>query len=451
MWLLPALAPLSSFAVRTFYRLAVTGRRVPRSGPVLLVANHPNSLMDPAMVAAVAGRPVRFLAKAPLFTDPLLGWLVRGSGSIPVFRRQDDPAQLARNDETFRAVHRALADGSAVGIFPEGTSHSEPSLVPLRTGAARMALGGAALAGGPFPIVPVGLVFREKAIFRSDALAVVGDPVAWDDLAARGEHDADAVRDLTARIDAALHAVTVNLDRWEDAPLVETAAAVFAAEGGADAASGARLARERAAAEALARLRAERPGAWEPLARDVRAHARVLRLLGMTPAELRTEVSLGEAGRWTLRQITLLRMLLPVAALGIVLFYVPYRLTAVLEARAKPLPDTRATYKTLMGGVLHIGWIVLLSAVAWWIGGWRAGLAALVLLPPLAVLTVAVVDVWRRSAGEARRFVLRRARGDALADVRARQRALAERLREVWETVGTAPALPRPNPRSEAG
>ena len=435
MWLLPGLSRLASFAVRTFYRLEVSGGRVPRRGPVLLVANHPNSLMDPAVVAAVAGRPVRFLAKAPLFRDPLLGWLVRGSGSIPVYRRQDDAAQLARNDETFRAVHRALAEGSAVGIFPEGTSHSEPSLVPIRTGAARMALGGAALAEGAFPIVPVGLVFREKAVFRSDALAVVGEPVAWEDLAESGEADAAAVRALTARIDEALHAVTVNLDRWEDAPLVETAEAVFAAELPHDPSPAARVARVREATSGLARMRRERPGEWEPLAREVRAHARTLRLLGMTPAQLRADVGLAEAGRWTLRQLGVLRLLLPVAALGVVLFYLPYRLTGFLEARAKPLPDTRATYKALMGGVLHIGWIVLLSLAAGWICGWRWGVAALVLLPAIALLTLVVIDLWLRAAGEARRFLLRRARGDALREVRGRQRALAERLREVWETV----------------
>jgi 1-acyl-sn-glycerol-3-phosphate acyltransferase len=167
---------------------------------VLLVANHPNSLLDPVLVQAVAGRPVRFLAKAPLFTDAKVGWLVRGAGAIPVFRAADDPAQMGRNEDTFRAVHAALAGCAAVGIFPEGLSHLEPGLAPLRTGAARIALG----VGRVFPVVPVGLVFRAKDVFRSDALVLVGEPVPWDDLAPRGIADAEAVRDLTARIDATL-------------------------------------------------------------------------------------------------------------------------------------------------------------------------------------------------------------------------------------------------------
>ncbi|MBV9110003.1 MAG: 1-acyl-sn-glycerol-3-phosphate acyltransferase, partial [Gemmatimonadetes bacterium] len=254
VWLLPFFSAFARNALKLFYRLTISGERVPGRGPVLLVANHPNSLLDPGMVVAVARRPVRFLAKAPLFDMPVIGMLSRGAGAIPVYRQQDTGGDTAQNADTFRAVWDALAEGSAVGIFPEGTSHSEPSLVPLKTGAARIAMGAAMRTGGAFPIVPVGLSFREKETFRSDAVAVVGDPVAWDDLAGTGPQDRDAVRELTRRIDEALHDVTVNLERWDDAPLVETAEAVYAAELPVEHAPDARVERLGEAAEALARV-----------------------------------------------------------------------------------------------------------------------------------------------------------------------------------------------------
>ena len=435
MWLLPVFSPVASLAVRTFYRLTVSGGKVPRRGPALLVANHPNSLMDPALVAAVAGRPVRFLAKAPLFTDPLVGFLVRGSGALPVYRAADNAGDTAKNEDTFRAVHAALGEGSAVAIFPEGMSHSEPSLAPFKTGAARIALGGAAVLGGPFPIIPVGLVFRRKETFRSEALAIVGEPVEWADLAGRGVDDHEAVRELTARIEEALHAVTLNLERWEDAPLVEMAEAVFSAERKTDPSAAARVARLRRTTDALARLRRERPGEWEHLARDVHAHARLLRVLRMTPVEVKASASAAEAARWTFRQLTVLRSLLPVAAVGFALYYVPYRLTGVLEARAKPKQDIRATYKALVGAALHIAWTILLAVAAGIVFGWMWGLAALVVLPAVAFLTVVVVDMWRRASGEARRFFVRARRGEALLELRERQRTLAQRLVETWETV----------------
>ncbi|HEU0013986.1 MAG TPA: 1-acyl-sn-glycerol-3-phosphate acyltransferase [Longimicrobium sp.] len=435
MWLLPFFSPLSKLAVRTFYRLAVSGGQVPRNGPVLLVANHPNSLMDPALVAAVAGRPVRFLAKAPLFTDPRVGFLVRGSGAIPVYRAHDNAGPKVATEDTFRAVHAALAEGAAVGIFPEGMSHSEPSLVPLKTGAARIALGAAALLGGAFPVVPVGLTFRQKETFRSEALAVIGQPVAWDDLAGRGVGDAAAVRELTARIADALEGVTLNLERWEDAPLVEMAEAVFAAELPTDPSPAARVARLKETTEALAAVRRDQPAVYEELARGVGRHIRALGVLRMTPRELRADTGMTTAARWAARQLTVLRTLLPVAAVGMVLYWLPYRATGWLEARARPLRDVRATYKALTGIALHTLWTLVLAGVAGWWWGWRAGLAALVVLPALAWVTVTVVDMWRRARGEARRFLVRTRRAEALAELRERQRALAQRLNEVWEGV----------------
>ena len=141
MWLFPAFSVVCNAAARICYRFTVAGERVPTTGPVLLVANDPNSLLDPVLVSAAARRPVRFLAKAPLFTDRKVGWIVRASGAIPIYRRVDNPEAMDGNVDTFRAVHHALAGGAAIGIFPEGLSHSEPGITPLKTGAARIALG----------------------------------------------------------------------------------------------------------------------------------------------------------------------------------------------------------------------------------------------------------------------------------------------------------------------
>jgi glycerol-3-phosphate O-acyltransferase/dihydroxyacetone phosphate acyltransferase len=84
MWLLPLFSVIAKLAARVYYRIRFGGAPVPATGPVLLVANHPNSLLDPTLVVASAGRPVRFMAKAPLFSDRKIGWLVRAAGAIPV-------------------------------------------------------------------------------------------------------------------------------------------------------------------------------------------------------------------------------------------------------------------------------------------------------------------------------------------------------------------------------
>src|SRR5512138_383196 len=116
------------------------GERIPATGPLLLAANHQNSLMDPVMVGIVARRPVRFLAKAPLFEIPIFGSILHALGMMPAYRRSDDPTQTHRNLESLGQAAARLKDGEAVGIFPEGKSHDAPRLEQVKTGAAGMAI-----------------------------------------------------------------------------------------------------------------------------------------------------------------------------------------------------------------------------------------------------------------------------------------------------------------------
>jgi glycerol-3-phosphate O-acyltransferase / dihydroxyacetone phosphate acyltransferase len=428
MWLLPAFSAVARLAMRTYYRLEVVGARIPAGGPVLIVANHPNSLLDPALVVAVAGRPVRFLAKAPLFTDPLVGWLVRGAGAIPVHRRQDDAAMMQHNADTFAAAHASLADGAAIGIFPEGLSHDEPALAPLRTGAARIALGAALRTAAHIRIIPIGLTFREKQTFRTGALVVTGQEVEWGDLAGEGEAP-DAVRELTARIELSLRTVTVNLERWEDVPLVETAEAIHAAElgGGADAAE--RITRIRVGARRLAELRRSGDDRVTRLAGAIERHRRLLARLGIAPHELHRDARLGDAAWWAVRTIPALTMLALLGGLiGGALFWLPYRLTGVIEKAMNRDVNVRATTKLLVGALLHVLWIAGWAAVAAWYAGFLVAGFVAVLLPLLGVAALLFHDRWDDTRRDVRRFLLRRSRRRLIDELRTRQTVLAERI-----------------------
>ena len=410
---------------------------MPSGGPVLLVGNHPNSLLDPLCVAWAARRPLRFLAKAPLFSHPVVGWLVRGAGAIPVYRKADDPTQMSHNEESFRAVHDALAAGSAVALFPEGISHSQPSLAPLKTGAARIALGAAPRAGGAFPIIPVGLVFRIKDRFRSAAHAAVGAPVAWDDLAARGPDDHDAVRELTDRIDRAMRAVTLNLARWEDERVVITAEAIWAARRAVSATPAARVSRIATAADLLARARASGDERWTRLARDVSDHARLLRALGVRPADVELDTGFGTAARWALRRLTIVGALqLLLAAIALILFWIPYRVTGAVVARMANERDLVSTYRVLGGAMILIVWIALLAIAAGFIAGRVAAVASFLLLPFVAIAGLHAAEQWRWTLATARRWFLMRRGDPRIAALRERQHELARRLDEALAAHG---------------
>ncbi|MGH7544596.1 MAG: 1-acyl-sn-glycerol-3-phosphate acyltransferase, partial [Gemmatimonadota bacterium] len=175
--LIPTLVKrLALRATRVFYEIARIGPPFP-DGPLLVAANHPNSLMDALVLFTASGRGVRPLAKAPLFDGALRGPILRGLGGLPVHRRQDDPAQMHRNEATFDAAVDALRAGDAVLIFPEGMSHSEPGVIPLRTGAARIALRAEERADWALGlrILPVGLTYERKTLFRGRVTVAVGE------------------------------------------------------------------------------------------------------------------------------------------------------------------------------------------------------------------------------------------------------------------------------------
>lgn len=439
MWLYRAMPLISELATRSYYRVSVAGARLPASGPVLLVANHNNSLVDPALVAAMAGRNVRFLAKAPLFTHPLIGWLIRGVGSVPVYRQQDDPALVAQNLDSFRDVHRVLAGGDVVGIFPEGISHSASRLAPLKTGAARIAIGAATQLGSDFPIVAMGLVFRDRDVFRSEAHVIIGDAFRWDDLL--GDlTNRSAVRELTERIERAMRRVSINLEAWEDEPLVRTAEEVWRAEFGAEETPAAEVERIRITTEALQALRAGEATAWRETAVELKAHRRALETLGLSPDSLRVDVSALDALRWALTRIPFLP-LIPISLLGALFFWVPKQITVRAAAwiAAKEGDDTIVTHRVLVGAIVFPMWIVATSVLVALRFGWMAGVLLALVQPAWAFAALAVGEKRQAMWRSVRRYLLRQTSGQRLEPLRVRQRELAGKLKDLLERTALAP------------
>ena len=435
-------SPLVRWLARTacwlFYRVDRVGAPPP-AGALLLLPNHPNALLDPAVVWATAGRDVRFLAKSPLFEGRLRP-LMRGAGAIPVYRRLDQGADVAKNAETFAAVHEALAAGDAVCLFPEGVSHSAGRLVPLRTGAARMALA-AQQAGIRVALVPVGLNFERKTVFRSRVTIVYGPAFTCADLLGPGPESApEAVRTLTGRMAEHIRALLVEADPKGDAALVDRVDRFYGAARGRPRDPSGRIARRRAIAAAVERLRAQDRQRYDDVLLRFRRYDQRLRRFGIRDTHLDWNVSRADAVRFAAREALNALLLGPLALATIALFYLPYRLTATAARWFTNEPDVAATAKVVAGALLHLAWGAVLCTFTWWLAGATTAAAAALLLPAIAVgglfaieREAAVVDAIRAW------YLLRRARQETRTRLRRYRSELADLLDEVNEWLAGTP------------
>lgn len=218
-----AIRALARFA-RWFFFKRVDVRhpeRVPAAGPILLAINHPNNFIDSLLVGTAQPRRVHFLATASIFRNPLLARFLHACGVIPVYRRQDDPAQMGRNVDAFAACFRAFEGGRLVAIYPEGTTHAEARVQRIKTGAARIALGYEAEHPNALTVLPVGLSFQARKSFKGRVLVSFGPPLALAPYRALYEADpVKAVEELTAALQWAMEAEVVHVERIDAAGLV---------------------------------------------------------------------------------------------------------------------------------------------------------------------------------------------------------------------------------------
>lgn len=417
---------LLSSLVRLYYPdIVCEGReRLPRGVPIVFVPNHPNALLDPLVLRLALEMPVRFLAKSTLFRSPLSRVALDAFGALPVHRQSDGgDGRADKNEETFAECRAMLARGEPLALFPEGTSHSDPTLKPLKTGAARIALSAERQARAGLVVVPVGLSYEAKATFRSKAVVTLGEPIAVSGYT--GESDEKvAVQALTKRIREGLDAVVAQAETEE---LLVGARAVAAFTGDEPKGPSSTEGRLR---ELLAAYRH-----WQE-----RDPERVERVVGRAQRYIRTLRRLGVSDPWALemgsisaaksiRVLCTLFLLAPLAAVGALAGWVPYRLAGRAAARVAKEPDTLGTTKLLGGALfLALAWSLEAAALGWLVSPAAGALA------PLAFAACGYAalrfDEIASESFEALRMAAFRSKADVRAALAARRRELTSEIEE---------------------
>lgn len=189
-------------ALRIYYRKIeiINAANLETKGPSIIIANHPNTLMDALIIAYTSKQPIYFLAKATLFNSKWKLWLLQKMYMIPINRAGESKVEGINNSNSFDACFKKLEEGKRILIFPEGSSFKERVLRKLKTGAARISLELEHKHQGTLgiQIIPIGINYSDPERFQSKVLVSVGRPIMAKDYIADFEKDFIAAsRNLT--------------------------------------------------------------------------------------------------------------------------------------------------------------------------------------------------------------------------------------------------------------
>ncbi len=136
-------------ATLAMYRIDVRGveEHLPDEGPALVVCNHVGYL-DALLLAGSIPRPVKFVMYYKIYQLPIMNWVFRAAGAIPIAGSKEDPELMQR---AFDRIDEALAAGEVVGLFPEGGLTRDGEIATFRPGVEKI------LARRTVPVVPMAL------------------------------------------------------------------------------------------------------------------------------------------------------------------------------------------------------------------------------------------------------------------------------------------------------
>ena len=394
------------------------------TGGRIFAANHVNGLVDPVLVLTTADCTICPVAKSTLWKIPGLRWLLDAVDAVPIVRRKDFATKSPEaNDALFARVASHLGRGGNILIFPEGTSHNEPHLAPLKTGAVRMLAAARAAGARGLTFQAVGLEFDARDVFRSRALVVYGPVRDVDALAATSD---DLPRAVTRMLEDDLSALIILGPTWDERVLVARVAEIFASEAG-DASLAGRNAIGREVEAAKRTLKATSETTHDAIARDVSRYYAMLAAAG----ERDERVARGAPDPRRPAHALLRLALVPLVLAGALLYALPYQVPRLVARALAPRGevDVVSTYKLGTGLLVFPFWASALVV------------ASFVLLPPLlATLAAAValaspfaaLDALDRGASRGGRSAtgptppaLRAARDDLLARLERTRRELA--------------------------
>jgi 1-acyl-sn-glycerol-3-phosphate acyltransferase len=209
-------------ALRIYYRrIDVRGMaNLNTKGPSIIIANHPNTLMDALLITYISKQKIYFLAKATLFNSKWKMRFLQRWHMIPINRPGEGNVEGVKNSDSFAACFSILEKGKRIVVFPEGSSFKERVLRQLKTGTARIALDFEAKHKGQagLTVIPLGINYSDQERFQSSILVSIGKPIEVADFLEDYKQDfAKTSRKLTGLFRSELESLLITAyDQQED-------------------------------------------------------------------------------------------------------------------------------------------------------------------------------------------------------------------------------------------
>ena len=214
-----------SIGIRFYYKEIKINNKsyLSQKDPLIIIANHPNTLMDAWVIGMIYKQPIYYMAKATLFDSKFKLKILRSLNMIPINRQGEGITSGVDNTDSLQECYDILSQGKTLLIFPEGTSYKELVLRKLKTGTARVAMHTEQINNWNLnlKIVAVGLNYSEPERFRSRILINIDKPqtvLSYKSL--YEQNKSEAAKQLTQKLRTRLENVLLTTESKEEEELV---------------------------------------------------------------------------------------------------------------------------------------------------------------------------------------------------------------------------------------
>lgn len=208
-----------------FRRIFISGvEHIPKEGAVLILVNHPNSFLEPCIIAAFQHRNLHFLVRGDMFEKKWLKPLLISTNQIPIYRFKDGFEKLRSNKSTFDQAYKVLAAQHTLLMFPEASSEMVKYLRPLQKGASRLALGAFEENNvDELYVIPTGIHYYDATKSRNDVILKFGEALSMKSWIKKHAHTEDKLNALTNYFQQAMDQVVISTDPQKNASTYDDA------------------------------------------------------------------------------------------------------------------------------------------------------------------------------------------------------------------------------------